>query len=154
MIQPLRNVHRRVSMGMAVVLPAVLFVGLAARRPVSISGGHDVALPGRVQLLKQSAGGWQRHAMQTSLYRQLDPPYDLYVTLNPVRPLNEPDVLLYWSESPAAKSSLPDRARLLGAFEPASALALPRDLQPGGNLILYSLTHQSVVDSAALENLP
>jgi hypothetical protein len=154
MIQPLRTVHRRVSVVMAVFLPTVLFVGLTARRPVSRPGGGAVGLPDRAHLLKQTAGGWQRHTIQTSLYGQLDPPHDIYAVLNPARPLNAPDVLVYWSGLSAADSNLPSGARLLGTFEPARAIVLPRDLQPGGNLILYSLAHQSVVDSAPLESLP
>jgi hypothetical protein len=154
MIQPLRTVHRRASVVMAVVLPTVLFVGLAARRPVSRLGGRAVGLPDRVQLLKETAGGWRRHTIQTSLYGELDPPYNFYVALNPAKPLNEPDLLVYWSGAPAADSNLPDGARLLGEFEPARVVALPSDLQPGGTLILFSLAHQSVIDSAALESLP
>ena len=154
MIQPLRTVHRRASIAMSIALPAVLFFGLSARRPMAQSGGHTDTLPTSAQLLKRSAGGWQRHSIETSIYGSLDSPPELYFVLRPAQPLNEPDVLLYWSAAPPANNSLPAGARLLGAVEPGQPLALPGDSRPQGYLVLYSLAHQSVEDYAALEKLP
>ena len=154
MIQPLRAVHRRAAIALAVVLPAVLFLGLGARRAHLQSSERTVDLPASAKLLVQLDGGWQQHAIQTSIYGDSNPPNDFYVVLRQTQAISKPDLLVYWSETLPDENHLPERARLLGAFDPDRALILPREIQPGSHIILYSLAHQSVVDRVTLEKLP
>jgi len=154
MIQPLRAAHRRAVITLAVVLPAVLLIGLGARRPPPEPLLRSPALPASLHLITESAGSWQRHAIQTTIYGDLNPPNDFYVVLRPTQSINEPDLLVYWSDALPRENHLPEGARLLGAFDPGRTLLLPREIQPGTHLILYSLAHQSVVDSTMLEKLP
>jgi len=154
MIQPLRAVHRRASLALAVVLPAVLLIGLGARRPPPEPLLRSPALPASLHLITESAGSWQRHAIQTTIYGDLNPPNDFYVVLRPTQSINEPDLLVYWSDALSDENHLPEGALLLGAFDPDRALILPREIQPGSHLILYSLAHQAMVDHATLEKLP
>jgi hypothetical protein len=51
MIQPLRTVHRRGFVGLAVVLPAILAVGLGSRRPRMPANDAVVMLPSSARLL-------------------------------------------------------------------------------------------------------
>jgi len=48
MTQPLRKLHRRVMIALAVLLPAAFVAGLAARKPPAPANGgiHWKALPG------------------------------------------------------------------------------------------------------------
>jgi hypothetical protein len=52
MIQPLRNVHRRVFMALAVILPTVVLAGFAARHPALRSGAHAAQVPSSRLLLR------------------------------------------------------------------------------------------------------
>ena len=47
MIQPLRAVHRRAFVALAVVLPAILLIGLGARRPRLGPSAHATDVRGR-----------------------------------------------------------------------------------------------------------
>ena len=149
MIQPLRTIHRRVSIAMATILPAVLILGLAARHRLPQTIGQSVPLPASMQFLKQSLSLWRKHSIRTSFYRNLNRPEELYVLLNSTDLPSEPDLLLYWSSTQPVQNALPDGARLLGAAERDRALLLPSDLGNGGYLVIYSLAHQAVIDSAA-----
>ena len=137
-----------------VPVPAVLLIGLGARRPALEPLLPPPELPASLQLFTQSAGSWQKHAIQTSIYGDSNPPNDFYVVLRPTQAINEPDLLVYWSDALPDENHLPEGALLLGAFDPDRALILPREIQPGSHLILYSLAHQAMVDHATLEKLP
>ena len=154
MIQPLRTVHRRVFVTLALVLPVILVAGLGARhrclRPVAPA--KQVA--DSVHLVRNSTGMWQSHAIQTEFFADSITPDNLYVVLRPAQDPSEPDLLLYWATSQPSGVSLPAEARLLGAFVAGKTFTLPRGAAPGGHLVLYSLAHQSVVDTAAVEKLP
>jgi hypothetical protein len=82
---------------------------------------------------------------------------DASIELQPLRPLDRPELLLYWSRDPVV-DSLPRNAHLLGRISGthASRFALPtaamRDRSDGsGVLVVYSLGHQAIVASARLE---
>ena len=49
MIQPLRVIHRRAFVALAVVLPAILLIGLEARRPGQDAAGPDQESQGNGQ---------------------------------------------------------------------------------------------------------
>jgi hypothetical protein len=154
MIQPLRTVHRRVFVTLALVLPVILVAGLGARH----RGLHPVApakqVPDSVQLVRHSSSMWQTRVIQTEFFADSKNSENLYVVLRPAQDLSEPDLLLYWAASQPSGVSLPAEARLLGAFVAGRTFALPRGAGQGGHLVLCSLAHQSVVDTAAVEKLP
>ena len=154
MIQPLRTVHRGVFVTLALVLPVILVVALSARHRGLPLGAPAKQIPASVQLLNSYGRLWQTHAIQTAFYADSNTPEGLYVTLEPAQELGEPDLLLYWAATQPSGDSLPAGAKLLGAFAADKTFALPRDLARGGHLVLYSLAHQSVVDTAAVEKLP
>lgn len=156
MIQPLRTIHRRVFSTLALVLPVILVVGLSARHkaaPTAISATRAPS-SNSMQRLRSSSRLWRTHAIQTEVFTDPSEPGQRYVLLKPVQALNEPDLLLYWSAREPSGDSLPAEARLVGIFSPNRELTLPSDAAPGGYLTLYSLAHQSVVDTAAMEKLP
>ena len=152
MIQPLRTVHRRAFLGMAMLLPAVLAVGIGARRPNLRVASDGPELPASFRLLKRSDALWRKSTIQTEFYTDSSSP-QIYVVLRAAKELNEPDLLLYWSDSAVQGNAVPSLAQFLGALVEGKPLALP---QQGGKptLVLYSLAHQAVVDTATLEHLP
>lgn len=153
MIQPLRIVHRRTFVVLGFVLPAILLVGLGARRPQLRPIAIAAQVPGSAQPVGKSDSLWRKYAIQTQFYR--DPrKQEVYVVLLPMQELNEPDLLLYWATHAPKEKSLPTDAQLLGSFAAGKALALPLGAERGGHLILFSLAHQAVVDDAKVENLP
>jgi hypothetical protein len=150
MIQPLRTVHRRAFIALAVVLPTVMLAGLAARHPMLRAEAHAAQVsPSRV-LLRSEKSLWQKHAIQTKFYRDSQNRERIDVVLDPKTQLNEPDLLLYWTENEAG-DSLPEDARFLGKFSTSTTFSLPSNAGESGHLILYSLAHQEVFDRAALE---
>jgi hypothetical protein len=154
MIQPLRTVHRCVFVTLALVLPAILVAGLSARHRVSPAVALAKQIPASAQVLRNSSSLWRTHVIQTEFYADASSPENLYVILQPAAELGEPDMLLYWAASQPSGDSLPAEAKLLGAFNGGKTFALPRNAAQGGYLVLYSLAHQSVVDTAAVEKLP
>jgi hypothetical protein len=154
MIQPLRTVHRRAFVMLALLLPAILLAGIKARHPGSSLTGRAPELPPTARLVRESNGLWMQHSIATKFYGGSDSPKDMYVVLRPVQPLNEPDLLLYWSTNTPQGNSLPSDSMLVAPYKADEALALPLDRERAGNLILFSLAHQTVVDSAKVERLP
>ncbi len=143
MIQPLRTIHRRAFVALAFVLPAILFVALGARRAVT-----PVVPPARLGL---TGVLWPKGTVQSSLQGDSG---NIAVILHTVNAFNEPDLLLYWTPAAPAGNVLPAEARLLGPFAVERPFQLPRDRRVPGQLVLYSLAHQSIIDAIALENLP
>ena len=154
MIQPLRTVHRRTFVALAVILPAILVAGIEARRPSTSLTGRDPELPATAHLVRESSELWKQHPIQTKFYGRSDSPKDIYVVLRPMQPLNEPDLLLYWSTKTPQGNSLPSESLLIAPYTADEAVALPLEKGRAGNLILFSLAHQSVFDSARVEKLP
>jgi hypothetical protein len=131
MIQPLRTIHRWMFVGLALLPPAVLAVGLGARHPRAARGAESALQFGRA--LKTSAGLWAKHRIQTEVYVE---PSGSYITLRPDEDLNQPDLLLYLSGSSAQGSDLPADAQLLGPVQPGRPLRLPLGAHAEGHLIL------------------
>ena len=155
MIQPLRTVHRRAFVGLAFVLPAILWAGLGARpRPTPLATAHAVQLPPSAYLMRRSDRLWHRHAIQSEFYGDRNNSHMVYVVLKSEQDLSEPDLLLYWFDNESPASTLPAQARLLGALGLKRAFTLPQEAEHGGQLILYSLPNQAVVDTAIVEKLP
>src|SRR5271165_7297899 len=97
MIQPLRAVHRRAFVALALTLPAILLAGMEARHPATSLTRRAPELPATAYLVRESNGLWTQHSIATMFYGRSDSPKDIYVVLRPMQPLNEPDLLLYWS---------------------------------------------------------
>ena len=154
MIQPLRTAHRRAFVTLAFVLPAVLLVGLGARRPRPLANATVTQLPGPMHLVSKSGILWQKHSMHTEFYGDSTRPQNVYVVLRAEHELNEPDLLVYWSANEPKGNALPGDAQLVGAFTNSNALLLPLDEKRSGHLVLFSLAHQNVFDTAAVERLP
>jgi hypothetical protein len=152
MIHPLRAVHCRAFVALALVLPAILFIGLGARRPLLGPSVHasDVADTGN--MVWESSDLWQKHAIRSRFYRKSDRPQDLFVVLQPSQDLNEPDLLLYWLPMASQGNAL--QGKLVGAFSPGKAFVLPLNEERAGYLVLFSPAHQILFDTAKVEKLP
>ena len=152
MIQTLRVVHRRAFFSMALVLPAILLIGLGARRPGPSGHAIDVSSTGNV--VRQSSNLWQKHAFQSTFYSKSNRPQDVYLVLQPAHALNEPDLLLYWVTSAPEGNVLPADAQFVDSFTTGKAFLLPLDEKRAGHLVLFSPAHQTVFDTARVERLP
>ena len=100
--------------------------------------------------MRKSNGLWRKHPIRSEFYRDAQ---HTYVELWPAQDLAEPDLLLYWTGRATPESGLLPESRLLGTFAPGKAFALPPE-NGASSLVLYSLAHQVVVDTAALEKNP
>jgi len=154
MIQPLRTAHRRMFVALAFLLPAIMMAGLSSRHQIVWNAQRANQTSPSEKPIKSADGLWRTHAIQTEFFESGSESGRLSVSLKPAQELSEPDLLVYWSASAPAGDSLPADARLLGAYSPGKALALPAEAAPGGRLTLYSLARQSVVDTATVERLP
>ena len=154
MIQPLRAVHCRAFVALALVLPAILFIGLGARRPRLGPSAHATDVQDTENMVRESSTLWQKHSIQSKFYRKPDRPLDTYVVLSPAEELNEPDLLLYWATNSPQGNVLPGEAQLVSAFTTGKAFLLPLNQKRAGYLVLFSQAHQTVFDSARVEKLP
>jgi len=154
MIQPLRAVHRRGFVVLALVLPAILLIGLGARRPRLGPIAHPTDAPDSGSMVRESSTLWQKHSIQSRFYSKPDRPLDTFVVLLPAEELNEPDLLLYWATNAPQGNVLPADAQLVGAFTTGKAFLLPLNGKGAGHLVLYSQAHQTVFDTARVEKLP
>lgn len=154
MIQPLRTVHRRAFVALALILPAILLAGTEARHPGTSVMGSAPELQATAYLVRESNGLWTQHSINTKFYGSSRSPKGIYVVLRPMQALNEPDLLLYWSTNTPQGNSLPGESLFVAPYTADEAFALPLDKERAGNLILFSLAHQTVFDSARVEKLP
>jgi hypothetical protein len=154
MIQPLRVVHRRAFVALALVLPTILLIGLEVRRPFLDPRAHATNALDTGNMVKESGNLWQTHAIQSRFYSKSDPPKDIYVVLQPAQKLNEPDLLLYWVTNAPEGNVLPADAQLVAAFTAGKAFLLPLGEKRAGHLVLFGRAHQTVFDTARVEKLP
>jgi len=154
MIQPLRVVHRRAFVALAIVLPTILLIGLGARRPGLDPRARPTDAPDTGNIVRESSNLWQKHAIQSKFYSRSDRPQDIYLLLQPEQELNEPDLLLYWVTNVPQGNVLPADAQLVAAFATGKAFLLPLEEKRAGHLVLFSPAHQTVFDTARVEKLP
>lgn len=154
MIQPLRTMHRRAFVALALVLPAILLAGIEARHPGTSLTERTPELPSTAYLVRESNRLWTQHSIDTKFYGRSTSPKDIYVVLRPTQVLNEPDLLLYWATNTPPGNSLPSESVLVGPYTADEAFTLPLKKERAGNLILFSLAHQTVFDFARVETLP
>lgn len=154
MIQPLRAVHRREFVALALLLPAILLMGLGAQRPGPSPGANATDVEGTGNMVSESSNLWQKHSIRSKFYSKPDRPLERYVELLPAQELNEPDLLLYWAANPPKGNVLPAEVQLLGPYGRGRAFLLPLNEKRAGHLVLFSPAHQTVFDTAAVEKLP
>ena len=160
MIQPLRTLHRRIFVTLALVVPAILVLGLRAQRKSAQAAVEmPMPIPGSAYVLRKSGTMWQRHTIESEFYSDSKTPEGIYVVLKPADGLSDPDLLLYWSSREPEGKSLPEGARLLGSFRPGplgeeTILAIPAEVERVGYLVLFSLAHREVIDRTKAEKLP
>lgn len=138
-------------MALALVLPTVLVVGLLARRPLPRTGSKSANAEVQ-QPIRQSDRLWTKHAIHSVFLRDTSDPTAVQVRLEPLDDLSAPDLLVYWSAELSDANQLPSQAVLLGTFQNGKSLQFQK-INSKGFLILYSLAHQSVVDTASLEGM-
>jgi len=152
MIRPLRQRHRRMVIVLGVFLPVAFAVGIAARK--SVPG--MTSMPNELVASPQSFAvtEWERADLftktpvQVRLLRERADAAHFAVEFSAAKDFVKPDLIVYWvANSPNLTDTLPDNARLLGAFNSSLALPLSPDSGPGsGLLVLYSLADQKIVE--------
>ncbi|MEO1366433.1 MAG: hypothetical protein AAFX50_04610 [Acidobacteriota bacterium] len=146
MIASLRRRHRWMMVALTAGLPALLAASLVDR-----PGMPSSDFPG--ELLASASGpalssGDAAFAAHSGTVTR----YDDALELELASALRAPDVLAYLSSTAADPSTgLPRDARLLGAVDPTRANLYAVGAAESGHLVLYSLGHQTVVDSAAVD---
>ena len=147
----LRAFHRRLTVLLVVVVPVLAIAGIVLRpgQPPADGGAaglmEDSALPQLLATVDQPFGELPiRLSLRAGAgnRRQLE--------LEIARDLEQPNLLIYWTPESA---SLPEGSVYLGAVWGPGTRRYMIDrglLERGGDLLLYSLTHQSQVASAAV----
>ncbi len=154
MIRPLRKLHRLAFLGMAVVVPVVMFMAVAGRSPQPGASRLPVDTADNPStIVLESADLWRSVAIVTRLLKfegDKGDGYEIELSTDEIGP--QPDLLLYWSRETSA--GLPESARLLGPYGGGTQhFVLPPYADPReGVLILYSLTHRSVFATAEVPN--
>lgn len=151
MIQSLRQWHRRVFTGLAVLLPVVTLVAVSARKSVPEVPAFPMALETASPLTSETE--WVRddlfgrYTIQVRLLKDVMNAGRFAIAFMGPADFAKPDLLVYWiAGSPGNPTTAPDGARLLGGFS-AGALSVPEEALAGeGSLILFSPTDQKVVD--------
>ena len=96
---------------------------------------------------------WEKNSCVTKFYWDAAHEIKVRISLNPVRELHDPDLLLYWVTNAGAVPDDLSNAALLGPFHAREAYSIPPK-QVAGYLILYSLAHRTIVDRAQVKVLP
>lgn len=150
MILSLRQRHRRIFAVLGVMLPLLIVVGIVMRPTVP----EVETLPPDLspQPVTFTATGYERDDLfdkspvRARLYRDHESgTFALGLTAS--KEFLKPDLLVYWSHSrPATGDTLPPEAQLLGAFVSAALILPPEASTTDGQLTLFSLANQEIVD--------
>lgn len=154
MIQPLRVAHRIAFVGLTVVLPAILCLGIGARSSWPGAGALVAGVPATANVVRESGTLWKNHTIHSAFYSRSDRPQETHVVLQSAQDLNAPDLLLYWADNAPQGNALPGAAKLVGSFRAGKAFLIPVNEKRTGYLVLFSSAHQSVFDTARVEKLP
>ena len=112
MSQPLRSIHRRVFLALAIALPAVLVAAVAVRPKRAIS----IASPTSAQPVPhRDAIHWKRHHAISTIEHA--PGQASTIHFASYNKIDEPDVLVYWSPIEPRAQSLPSDAVFLGTLQ-------------------------------------
>lgn len=151
MIQPLRTAHRRIFIALGAILPAVIAAGLSVRPRFEIKTGTESGILPNAARSRSVVS--QKQTFSVQFYSDGGNPIAVHLVVQPLRELIDPDLLLYWTEGTEPMSVDMSRAQLLGPFASVSSFAI-RTGQQKVFLVLYSLAHRAIVDSAHIERLP
>ena len=154
MIQPIRAAHCDAFIALAILLPAVLVIGLNVRHPRVCSKSRVVQLDDSAHLVRKSGTLWPKHRIETEFREDSNDLGKVSIILHASEEPSDPDLLLYWSHERPIGALLPASARLIGPFVADDSLPLPLDVERAGYLVLFSLPHHTVVDTARVEKLP
>jgi hypothetical protein len=147
-IRPLRRRHLAAWIAIALLVPIGVSIALAARTAVPRSS---------VRIAAESSQAWKTQWARESFFAgqplsialQHVPGGEWGLRVTPTAPLVQPDLLMYWVHEDAV--DLDSSARLIGAVTENGDGPLPIDaelLTGGGDLLLYSLAHASIVARA------
>jgi hypothetical protein len=151
MIRPLRTAHRRIFLALAMALPVAFAISVAARKSPAVAGTLPPALAPAPDRFNASI--WHRTDLfpQTGigagLMRESADRGAFAIRFQAAEHFARPDLIVYWfAGATISQDTLPESARLLGAFW-ARALPLPADLtDTEGRLIVFSLADQEIVE--------
>lgn len=155
----LRKRHRVMTSSLAVVLPVVAIAGLALRkeRPVgdlpeallrSVDADSNVG-DQIIRFPKLKTVSLAIHNTETGS--------GSLIQVSNNAPLKDPDVLLYWTSDPVTKSWQPGENSVFAGSVPGSGRAfypVPQSAARGGVWVVYSLTHQAVLDMVEADHTP
>lgn len=158
MISPLRKRHRMMISVLMVIVPVVFIGALLVRSEIpameAVPDLHAHDTLDYSQVLFEAADLWGEAAIITRLKGDQSAPTHLAVELEPQRPLNLADPLVYWDPSGTATTNqLPTSAYLLGPMPGSGTrqFSLPDTARfIDGRLLLYSVAHQELLASATL----
>lgn len=157
MIRSLRRRHRVMTTAIAIILPLLFMAGIAARKAIPRMEIPPALAPAEEkfsELIFRKSNFWPELDIAARVFADSIPPSRLAVELHPQRYLKIPDILVYWSETPAsAGDKMPESAYLIGTLAGTEQRRFPLPpaaLDSDGTLILYSLAQQKVIGIAAL----
>lgn len=155
MIAPLRRRHRLWTSTLAAAVPVLYVLALAARPQPPVADLPPVlaGADGGGEVVREAADLFSVHAVTVRVRRATG---GWQIELEPRAPIASPEVLVYWSPSAPAAPALPVEAFLVGSLAGRRARVFglpPAALGRDGWLVLYSLGHQEVIDTAVLGTL-
>ena len=160
MIRPLRQRHRRMITTLGVVLPIAFAAGIAARRPppsVASLPTELLASPLKFAITEwERAGLFAKTLVRVRLLRESAGARHFAVELSATKNFVKPDLIVYWvAANPNVSASLPDDARLLGAFNQHTPLPIAEQTgSTNGMLVLYNLADQEIVEISKIFRIP
>lgn len=150
--------HRRAHLWIHFVLWPLAFVllaaGIAGRRPVPLLGAWPSFLADPPAAAREIL--WSREDLFDGWPARVTARVDGSIDVKPLRPIDRPDLLLYWAAGAVSGTALPGDAHLLGRITGTTVqrIRLPDRLPDGpaeyGSLVVYSLGHQEIVATAIL----
>lgn len=148
MIRALRDRHRWMTLGMAVLSVGGLGAGVMSRQAIPTMTTLPEPLlqapkPSAQSIVRQGAALWEGARLSTTVYPD-------QIVLTPLEALRRPDPLLYWAPTAAdLEGPLPEGARLLGAVEESPEQRFPLS-QSNGWVYIFSLAHGQIVARMAV----
>jgi len=152
MIQPLRTAHRSIFLALAALLPTLIAAGVSSRR-ARIANGMP-PMPSLSAVLADSGSiFWNNTRMAAQVYPDSANPDSARLLVNPSGEVRDPDLLIYGAGHDVSKEADLSDAHLLGSLSAGKSISVSR-AQQGRFLVMYSLAHRVVVDTAKIERSP